>query len=314
MSSAVCVLIDHASLERWRGNLGVRSIEVKLDGNRVAYEEQPCDEELPVAETGVETDGTVVTGAVKYPDPTDPIWASDWAADHSAMTSATMKPDTIGGQRMAAAPTTTAAASGRCSRGSFRTLSGNPVWDGGDYSYTINTANLPGGSDKTRVRSRTRLVDGHRTWNRTLDSCKNGKHDSFHANFAGLSSHSIADHKDSHNVVGFSPGKIVDRDCPFPGNVLACTVTRKQRRGGPDKMLEADTSFDGRDRWWNKRKISSCSRRFDIWQVSTHEVGHTLGLDHNTSGPSVMQPGSGYCDNVNRILAQRDVQAVRALY
>jgi hypothetical protein len=280
--------------------------------------------ELPISQTAVDTDPAAAPGdllgwSVTYPDPTDPIWATDWAADGTTLRASVLAPDTVGGSRPVAADqgaSTQVTAASACQRGSFKTAPHRLHWDGDGYGYTVNPANMPGNAS----RAIARLTDGHRTWNQTLDRCKNRKTDRFHADYHGTSSFSIGDHHDGHNVVGFSTGKIADRDCGKAGrDAIACMAMRKPHSCGlphPNAacFTEADIIFDGRRPWWSRLSVRKCLAQYDIWNVSTHETGHTLALEHIKNKASVMYPRANYCDSTRRVLAQPDVQGIRYLY
>lgn len=270
--------------------------------------------------TATGADGTIHYQAsfATYSDPRDPVWASDWASGGSNLLASVIPGTKVANSQPSSAAAdpedANSASAPDCRRGGFYTNHSRAHWDNNGYSYTINPANLPGSNDRSRVWSRTRIIDGFRTWNRTLDRCSNRKTDKFHADYAGLSTYSIGDHHDGHNVAGFSTGKIADRDC---GNEQAAACTHDEfevPRVGSGRVVESDVIFDGRFAWWNRRSIRGCQGRPDIWSFSTHEVGHTLSLSHNRLHRSVMYPSIGACTDKRRVLGQPDVQGVRYLY
>jgi hypothetical protein len=277
---------------------------------------------LPVSQLHLEPEtGDLVGGSWLYPDPADPVWAGDWAATGAALRDSVIAPNTVGGMRPMTASATVdsdedlEAAANACARGDFKTQPGKPTWEDNEYDYTINPANLPGSDRSSRAMSRKRMFDGHRTWNQTLDRCKNKKTDKFFARYQGTSDHSIGNNEDGHNTRAFSTGKIVNEECPSKEQAIACNIFRIDRnRLGPDYFKEVDIVFDGRDRWWNRLSTKRCEFRYDIWNVATHEVGHSLGLAHVKNRRSVMWGDSRYCDGIHRVLGQMDVQGVRYLY
>ena len=270
---------------------------------------------LPIGRTRLAADGDVIESAVIYPDPSDPIFVADWQLLGSTLRTSVLAPDTVGGRRpyTAAAdeePEVESSSLPRgCARGPFRTYNGRRWADDG-YTYKINTANNPGNTARARARSTSRMIDGQRTWNKTLDRCKNAKKDDWQARYGGTTSNQVNASGDGNNTMGFLARGIRHPDCEAEDIGLACTVSRS--RSG--KFKETDIMFDGRDRWWTRRSIRGCAGRHDIWRVSTHESGHALGLAHNRKRRSVMYPSGRTCDAKNRALGQPDVQGVRYLY
>ncbi len=67
--------------------------------------------------------------------------------------------------------------------------------------------------------------------------------------------------------------------------------------------------------WYTDPSPSGCTlSRFDLQAVVTHEVGHTLGLDHFNHVGQAMSPGQGYCATDKRGLGYGDVHGVANLY
>jgi len=56
--------------------------------------------------------------------------------------------------------------------------------------------------------------------------------------------------------------------------------------------------------------IGNLANAYDIYSVTVHEAGHTLGLAHSTAAGSVMQEGYGFHSG----LGTGDVQSIQALY
>lgn len=83
------------------------------------------------------------------------------------------------------------------------------------------------------------------------------------------------------------------------------------------QMISADVNFDVADKWY----ISAVERcgysglYFDIQNVAGHEIGHAVGLAHNTvDAYSTMYPTSKAGETLRRTLGNADIEALRDLY
>lgn len=110
---------------------------------------------------------------------------------------------------------------------------------------------------------------------------------------------------DGKNVVGFSD---------LPRGVLAVACTYATAEG---VAVESDIRFNKVDHAWTTSPSSSCTKRFDIQAVMTHERGHTFGLGHvgeADHGALTMSTKIGPCDTSPRTLGKGDVLGLRDLY
>lgn len=111
---------------------------------------------------------------------------------------------------------------------------------------------------------------------------------------------------DGTNVVDFG-------DLPDGTLGLACVWY-----DGAGNAVEADVRFNKVDAKWYADKPSSCSGRFSVEAVATHEFGHVFGLGHVTeskNGNLTMSPQiNGACQNAEATLGRGDVLGLRAKY
>lgn len=111
---------------------------------------------------------------------------------------------------------------------------------------------------------------------------------------------------DGHNVVGW-------RDLPSGKVGLNChTYVPKP---GPDEITHSDIGLSKNHKWTNSPGSSSCSNRYDIRSVMTHEAGHAFGLGHAPGAPNLtmywqIEP----CKSKLRTLGKGDVNSLRTLY
>jgi len=83
-----------------------------------------------------------------------------------------------------------------------------------------------------------------------------------------------------------------------------------------DSTLSGDLHFDN-ERWSDQKTVSG-DGKFNLFSVAVHEIGHCIGLFHNTEDKnSIMQPiyQPGFSvENKNNILSESDIQTVQEMY
>lgn len=114
---------------------------------------------------------------------------------------------------------------------------------------------------------------------------------------------------DGHNVVGWGA---------IAGGMLAFTCVHAQNDGTDTfRIVEADQRYDSTNRsWYSGNAVpASCTNRFSLRGVATHEFGHAYGLGHTpTQCSQVMAPSTSPCTSNNRKFGNGDVRGVRNLY
>ncbi|HUS32548.1 MAG TPA: matrixin family metalloprotease [Kofleriaceae bacterium] len=93
---------------------------------------------------------------------------------------------------------------------------------------------------------------------------------------------------------------------------VACTWT-----DGNGHALEGDVKLSTRHAWFALDVPASCSNRFGVQAVATHEFGHVFGLGHvsEANHPKLtMSTAAAACSNAPYTLGLGDVRALRQLY
>lgn len=109
--------------------------------------------------------------------------------------------------------------------------------------------------------------------------------------------------RDGINTVGWGRG----------GDFLAVTCTHYYAIGGEES--ESDALYNTNFSWYVSPK--NCFLAYDLEAVTTHEWGHTFGLDHVSEAehPTMtMSTNTAYCDTSPRTLGRGDAVTIYAHY
>jgi hypothetical protein len=113
---------------------------------------------------------------------------------------------------------------------------------------------------------------------------------------------------DRVNTVRWQEGAWAD---DYDRDALAITHTTYDPATG--RILDSDIIMNSEKAWTTG--ADGCDDRYDVQAVLTHELGHLLGLSHDTSDPdSAMYPSAGVCEQKKRHLSSGDLANLVRLY
>uniref|UniRef100_A0A452HA84 interstitial collagenase n=1 Tax=Gopherus agassizii TaxID=38772 RepID=A0A452HA84_9SAUR len=78
----------------------------------------------------------------------------------------------------------------------------------------------------------------------------------------------------------------------------------------PGNGIGGDVHFDEAE-YWTK---GSNGRRYNLFLVTAHELGHSLGLSHSTDPGALMYPNYSYTDPNEFRLPQDDINGIQTIY
>lgn len=165
---------------------------------------------------------------------------------------------------------------------------------GEDYKINPNCVDSSAGDADSQVEQ---LLNGMESWNSVGAD--------FQFTYGGESSQTSVNFN-STNLLFFSTNP------PDGGDYIAANY---HWQSGGD-MTESDIVFNDQDyTWWNGE--GSCNNKMDIWNIATHELGHTLCLsDLYDSGDSskTMYGYAWNCDTGKRSLHSDDITGMLDIY
>jgi hypothetical protein len=122
-----------------------------------------------------------------------------------------------------------------------------------------------------------------------------------------------------NGLCGADDGRSVVSFGSLREGVLAAACTLSNERPGYNEVRVSDVKINKANfKWTTKPGSRSCSKRFDVESVMTHEWGHTFGLGHvleSRHGNLTMSGGvNGPCQDAERTLGRGDVLALDGKY
>ncbi|MDQ3915360.1 MAG: hypothetical protein M3323_08550 [Actinomycetota bacterium] len=114
--------------------------------------------------------------------------------------------------------------------------------------------------------------------------------------------------RDAKNVVSFGD---------LPAGTLGVACSFFDTTPSPDELLESDIKLNKVDHSWTNDPALTCSGRFDVESVMTHERGHTFGMGHvgeTDHGSLTMSTQIKACSKAPRTLGLGDVRGLEVRY
>jgi hypothetical protein len=203
-------------------------------------------------------------------------------------------------------PETHSALVGACSDGAYNL--NNYRWTR-TYNWYFNAGTTPG--ELSAAEAELALRNATTNITATRDDCGLADATSASHQYQGRTERSAdvnatggCNARDGVNVTGFGD---------LPSGTLALTCTWSD---GSGQAVESDARINKVEYTWTTSAESpSCSGRWGLEAVMTHERGHTFGLGHVAAGSLLtMRPGFGPCDGSAATLGLGDVRGLRQKY
>ncbi|WP_030610821.1 peptidase M10 [Streptomyces fulvoviolaceus] len=204
-----------------------------------------------------------------------------------------------------------AASPGACSDSTYATYD---LKEYGTYNWYIGDGGLPAGLSKNDA-----LWAFYEALDNITESNNNCGYsdqvDAHKANFLAYTSYE-ADISSSNNCTdrdGLSTWDAGD----LKSDTVAFTCAWSWATPGvKNDLREADVRFNTVDKDFTNKPTSSCSNKYDVRSVGTHEAGHVFGLKdiYGAHGNLTMYGSSIKCSTRARTLGKGDVLGLRSIY
>lgn len=197
-----------------------------------------------------------------------------------------------------------------CSDGAYSTADRKEY---GTYNWYIGDGGMPGGLSRT---------DAKWAFYDAIDNITDSYNNCGFGDYVGAKSNFLSETSREASVS--STGKCTGQDGlsvwdagDLKSGVVATTCSYTWSMPGvKNDLREADIRFNTHDFDFTNKPTSSCSNKYDIRSVGTHEAGHVFGLSHVGSGHEnlTMYTNSFTCKTIARTLGKGDILALRSIY
>ncbi|WP_229859184.1 matrixin family metalloprotease [Streptomyces poonensis] len=202
-----------------------------------------------------------------------------------------------------------ASAAGACSDGAYKT---NDLKEYGTYNWYIGDGGMPGGLSRSAAKDA--FADAINNITGSYNNCGYTDQVDASASYKGTTTYE-ADISKS-NACTDRDGKSTWDAGDLSGFVAYACWWSWPTPGVKNDLREADVRFNTTDYDFTNKPTSSCSYKYDIRSVATHEAGHVFGMGHVGSGHDnlTMFTDSDPCATKARTLGKGDVLGLRSIY
>ncbi|MFH9428066.1 matrixin family metalloprotease [Streptomyces sp. NPDC017615] len=203
-----------------------------------------------------------------------------------------------------------ASSTGACSDGAYTTADRKEY---GTYNWYIGDGGMPGGLSRT---------DAKWAFYDAIDNITDSYNNCGYSDSVGAKTNFLSE--TSYEADVNTSSQCTDRDGlstwdagDLKSGVVATTCSWTWPMPGvKNDLREADVRFNTHDYDFTNKPTSSCSNKYDIRSVGTHEAGHVFGLGHVGSGHEnlTMYTNSFVCSTKARTLGKGDVLGLRGIY
>lgn len=203
-----------------------------------------------------------------------------------------------------------ATATGACSDGSYATADRKEY---GTYEWYVGDGGMPGALSRTDAK--WAFWDAIDNITESYNNCGYTDQVGAASNYRGTTTFEADINSSSHctsrdGVPTWDAGNLAG------GHVAVTCSWTWPMPGVKNDLREADVRFNTTDFDFTNSPTSSCSNKYDIRSVGTHEAGHVFGMGHVGSGHDnlTMYTNSFKCSTKARTLGKGDVLGLRSIY
>ncbi|MFB6782006.1 matrixin family metalloprotease [Streptomyces sp. NPDC056352] len=269
------------------------TLEVAADG-KVSYDLTENNTDPTTA--GSDRTDVLANPTITTPDQTQESQTSDADATDAA------------GAEVADADAATSA--GACSDGAYATADRKEY---GTYEWYIGDGGMPGGLSQSDAK--WAFWDAIDNITESYNNCGYTDQVGAASNYRGPTSFE-ADINSSSQCTSRDGVSTWDAGNLAGGHVAVTCSWTWPMLGVKNDLREADVRYNTTDFDFTNSPTSSCSNKYDIRSVGTHEAGHLFGMGHVGSGHEnlTMYTNSFRCSTKARTLGKGDILGLRSIY
>ena len=218
--------------------------------------------------------------------------------------------ETEGSDDVGATASAAAASPGACVDTSYTT---NDLKEYDIYNWYVGDGGMPGGLSQSAAQ--TAFADALNNITGSYNNCSYSDQVSAQSHYEGTTTYE-SDIDSSGNCSARDEKSTWDAGNLPTGTVAQTCWWSWPIAGAKNDLREADVRYNTTDYSFTNDPTSSCSDKYDVRSVGTHEAGHVFGMGHVGSGHSelTMYTYSYKCTTKARTLGVGDVLGLRSIY